>query len=411
MADYTVENEKNYAAECIRAPEELIEFDALDNLKGVSWAGYTILVPNEYSGRKLVVFPAESQLSETVAYENNLYAKKDKNKDPEDKGYLGNNRRVRAIRLRGVPSNALALPAELFGDPPVGTVFDTYNGVEVCRKYVLPVKESTSGKRVEKLWRRVEDKWLPEHYETGQYLREGYKIGPDDFVTITQKLHGTSVRIANTIVKRKLPWYEKLAQKLGITVRETEYAVVGGSRHAIKDPDNPYQSHYYEEDIWTHAAQRFGSVIPENVVLYGELIGWVPGTETPIQKGYTYRIPRGQYELYVYRVAIVTESGGLYDLSWNGVREFCKERGLKHVPELWNGFNAFINPDDWMDRRFFDARYEDHYIDLPLPLASESPVDEGVVIRKDGIVPIALKLKGPKFYEYETKTMDEDEDA
>ena len=423
MTNFEVTDSVNYAAECIEAPawEDMIQFPTLQNLRGIPWAGYTILVPRDYAGARLVVFPAESQLSETVAHDLNLHAKAELNADTTLSGYLACNRRIKAIRLRGVPSNALALPAEYFGSPAVGEVFDTVDGVPVSRKYVVPQKASngTSGKRVERLWRRVEDKMLPMHYDTGQYWRESDKFADDDMLVVTQKLHGTSVRVANTIVKRKLSWLERLLQRIGVRVQDTEFDVIGGSRKVIKDPTDPNQQHWYGSqdgefngDIWTHAAQRFGSVIPKNVILYGELVGWLPDTSTPIQSGYTYRIPVGVYEFFVYRVAVVTEDGGLYDLSWDGVREFCAARGLNHVPELWRGRKSEFDPTHWTDQRFAEAASAarltgvELFRDIPLPLADESPVDEGIIALREGVVPFALKVKSPVFLHHESKVLD-----
>ena len=413
--EYAIEGNPNYAAECIEAPAELITFEKLQNLKGISWAGYTILVPNDYAGKHLAVFPAESQIAENVAHALNLYARAELNSDTNEKGYLGKNRRVKAIRLRGVPSSAIALPAEYFGNPPVGTKFDTVDGLEVSRKYELTVREQGSGaaNRVKKLWRRVDEKYLPMHYDTGQYWRESGKFADDDFLVVTQKLHGTSVRIANTLVKRKLSWFERVLQKLGVVVKELEYDVIGGSRKVIKDPSLTTQDHYYGTDLWTKAALDHAELVPKNVVVYGELIGWVPGTNSPIQGGYTYQVPVGTYELYVYRVAVVTEDGGLYDLSWEGVREFCESRGLKHVPELWSGLKRDFDPTLWTDQRF-ELKYSTEYMlgvgriyrDKPVPLADESPCDEGVVVLRQGIVPFALKVKSPVFLEHESSALD-----
>ena len=418
MTTYEIKGSANYCAECIEAPawEDMIQFPTLQNLRGIPWAGYTILVPRDYAGARLVVFPAESQLSETVAHDLNLHAKAELNADTTLSGYLACNRRIKAIRLRGVPSNALALPAEYFGSPAVGEVFDTVDGVPVSRKYVVPQKASngTSGKRVERLWRRVEDKMLPMHYDTGQYWRESDKFADDDMLVVTQKLHGTAFAAGRTLVKRKLSWFERLLQRFGVAVKEFDYDVVARSRRVIKDPNNPelQQRHFYDLDIWTHAAQRFGSVIPKNVILYGELVGWLPDTSTPIQSGYTYRIPVGVYEFFVYRVAVVTEDGGLYDLSWDGVREFCAARGLNHVPELWRGRKSEFDPTHWTDQRFAEAASAarltgvELFRDIPLPLADESPVDEGIIALREGVVPFALKVKSPVFLEAESRQMD-----
>lgn len=401
---YSVTGSLNYAAESVIIDaENVVEFPTLQNLVGFMWRGYTALVGRNMVGKHVVIFPAEAQLSETVARDNNLYAHKELNADPTVSGYLGNNRRVKAIRLRQAPSNALALPAEYFGNPPVGTVFDTVDGVPVSNKYVVPVKAHTPQSNTNsKLWRRVEDKFLPEHYDTGQWWREQErKFRPYDHVYVTQKLHGTSVRIGNVPVKRKLNWFERLLSKLGVPVEKYYYDYIGGSRKVIKDPQNVSQDHYYDTDIWTYAAKKYGSLLPKGVVVYGELIGYVTGTDTPIQKGYTYNVIPGGTELYVYRVAVVQEDGGLYDLSWTGVEQFCEARGLKTVPLLWEGKHEDFDPDEWVDKR-----YHNKFANA-VPLCADSPVDEGVVIRKDGIIPTALKAKGKEFYEFETEVLNE----
>ena len=160
------------------------------------------------------------------------------------------------------------------------------------------------------------------------------------------------------------------------------------------------QAHYYGFDLWSDVGRDIFDRIPENVIIYGELIGWV-GAGQPIQTGYTYQIPEGRRELYVYRVAVIAPDGGLYDLSWNGVKEFCNDHGFKHVPELWAGFHRDFHPDGWIDRR-----YRDEGFSQALPLSDPKSVDEGIAIRRDGVIPLVTKCKGEKFYNYETKVLD-----
>ena len=44
-----------------------------------------------------------------------------------------------------------------------------------------------------------------------------------------------------------------------------------------------------------------------------------------------------------------------------------------------------------------------------MPLSSDSPCDEGVVIRAEGITPKAAKYKNPMFYEFESAAIDKGE--
>ena len=266
MTKYTVEGNANYSAECITVGE-LIHFDALDNLVGIPWRGYVALVSKDITpGTRVVMFPPESQLSEAVAYEHNLYAKESQNKDTTVKGYFGNTRRVKAIRLRGVPSNAFAADASWFGNPPVGTVFDTVDGVTISQKFTThkPTHQykRKSGKQ------RVQ--FFPEHYDTGMYLRNPGWIVGGDYVMITQKIHGTSGRWGRVPVLRELTWKERLAKRFGVPVNEYAHEFVSGSRHVIKGiPEG--QQDFYDVDIWSEVGETIKDRIPNDVMVYGEL--------------------------------------------------------------------------------------------------------------------------------------------
>lgn len=402
---FEVRNEANYAAKIIAAPEPR-RLDGLDNLVALDVDGYQALVSKDITaGTRLVMFPAESQLSESFARARNLYSAPERNADPEAKGYLANNRRVRAIRLRGNISSALVLkvPAE-WGDVPVGTLLDTVDGVEVSRKFVAPVKQAGSIPGTTPKWRRVDRAFLPEHIDTLNYWRYVDQVfEPSDYVVVTQKTHGTSVRIGRVPVKVKPSWRTRLAKWMGLPVKEFESDIIGGSRKVIKDPAVTGQNHFYSRDVWTEAARKYGDRVPENVILYGELVGWVGGT--PIQPNYTYDVPRGEMELYVYRVAVVTPAGELYDLPWGGVEQFCDERGFRYVPVLWRGLHADFNVDDWIDRRFYPQFLN------AVPLSDPDTVDEGVVVRGDGLTPRVLKAKSPIFLTHETKMLDAEKEA
>ena len=399
MDKYTVEGNLNYCAECITVGE-LIHFDALDNLVGIPWRGYMALVSKDIKpGTRMVMFPPESQLSEAVAYEHNLYSNASKNKDTTVKGYFGNTRRVKAIRLRGVPSNAFAADASWFDNPPVGTVFDTVDGVTISRKYTThkpqPQSKRKSGKQ------RVQ--FFPEHFDTGMYLRNPGCILTGDYVTITQKIHGTSGRWGRVPVLRDLSWRERLAKRFGVPVNEYEHQFVSGSRRVIKGISEGQQD-FYDVDIWSEVGETIKDRIPNDVMVYGEIIGWIG--DQPIQKDYTYRIPQGEWRMYVYRVSVLSSDGTEYDLPWPAVEEFCENRQLETVSVLASGMfydtrKRFDTDEEfaefWMDRHFYDEGYD------ALPLSDDSPVDEGVVIRADnGITPTALKIKGPMFYEHES---------
>lgn len=400
----------NYAAVVTRI-KTINTLENCDNVVGVPLFGFQAIVSKDTKvGDIGIVFPAESQLSEEFAAENNLFRHAELNKNKERAGYIEDNRRVKAMKFRGHRSDCLFMPLSSLEYTGInvqelneGDLFDELNGHEICKKYTVKRKTyDRVEKNKHKAFTRVEEKFLPMHYDSENYFRNKDVIKGNQRVVVTQKLHGTSVRIGNTIVKRKLSLAEKVLKKMGVKIQETEFDYVYGSRKVIKDVNNPNQNHFYETDLWSTEGERVKDSIPENFIVYGELIGWTPNN-APIQKGYTYQVPVGTCDLYVYRVAIVTNQGKLVDLSWDQVKEFCRDMGLKAVPELWTGMHKYLDIDDFMDKNYREEGYKN-----AVALDKESPCDEGVCIRTDGIAPYILKAKSPKFFEHETKMLDQE---
>ena len=104
----------NYAA-FIYEVAQTHPLDGLDNLVGVNVGGYQALTSKQTQpGDLFVVLVAGTQISETYARRLNLYCDSSLNADKNQTGYLENNRRIKAIRLRGHASNALLLDINLF---------------------------------------------------------------------------------------------------------------------------------------------------------------------------------------------------------------------------------------------------------------------------------------------------------
>lgn len=314
----------NYAAVVV-AIAAITVLDNCDNVVGTPLLGFQAIVGKDTAVGDLgIVLPAECQVSEEFARRNNLHRHGNLNDDESAKGYLEDNRRVKALKFRGHRSDCLFMPlaslgftgADL-GQLKPGDAFDKLNGHDICTKYVVRRKSDSrvkAGARQEKVFRRVDEKMLPEHYETGNFFRNQDTIKPGTRVIVTQKLHGTSIRVGNTIVKRKLRLRERIAARLGVQVQQTTFDNVYGSRKVIKDANNPYQNHFYGSDIWSEEGARLNGLVPENFIVYGELVGWTKDG-APIQKGYTYQVPPGTCELYVYRVAFVNGQGRVTDLA------------------------------------------------------------------------------------------------
>lgn len=208
MTKAELQGNSEYAAQVIEV-KSLITYPTLDNLRGVQINGMTALVPaTTEPGTRMLAIPAGAQLSDKFARAHNLMR--------DQGGYIEDNRRVRAIRLRGVPSNILTVAAP--EGVEVGTLLDTLDGELICWKYEPPVKVSTnrSAQQQAKVWKRVDTKFLPEHLDTTNWYRNESLVPDDAVFTVTQKLHGTSVRIGYTVVKRRLTRVERLLVGVGI---------------------------------------------------------------------------------------------------------------------------------------------------------------------------------------------------
>ena len=408
----------NYAA-FIYEVAQTHPLDGLDNLVGVNVGGYQALVPKTTKpGDRFVAVVAGTQISASYTMLLNLHRDSSLNADKNQTGYLENNRRVKAIRLRGNASNALLLDINLFpvglSGERVGTEFDHINGIEFSRKFVVPTKGNTNsgGAVVKKHKSGVTPEQFPEHYDTPQWHRVSQDFAGKD-VTVTQKCHGTSLRAGWVEIDRPAKWYERLLIKAGVPVSLKEWKFVVGSRRVIKTEGDG--NHWYSTDIWSEYAQthNLAEALPKGVMVYGELIGWLPDS-TPIQRGYTYNLPKGQAALYIYRVTVAGADGTHYDLSDAAMREFAAQRGLKVVPLLASysssqtrtgRLNDYLNV--LTDKKFSElSAWAD---EAPVPLSPDSPCDEGVVIRAEGITPKAAKYKNPMFYEFESAAIDKGE--
>lgn len=247
MSKLEIKDSANYAAQVVRVPAPFPLPNA-DRLVGLGILGYTVITAkdgNIKEGDLAVFFPAEAQLGEHITRTANLFRHSEYNADPEQKGYLEDNRRVRALKLRGTVSNGLLLPvdvvAEAFGVKPEdlteGAIFDHIGGAEVSRKYRVKVDEPRNAHekaKLKKAFKRVDAAMFPVHIETDQYLRNEGLLSDDDVLIVTQKLHGTSIRVGRVPVRRELTWLERLAKKVGVKVAEMEVDVVYGSRNVIK---------------------------------------------------------------------------------------------------------------------------------------------------------------------------------
>lgn len=396
----------NYCGHVFRI-SSLHKFDNMDNCVGTSVFGYDLMLSKDAQpGQLYILFPPETQLSNDYCAWNNLYSHKDLNKDTSKSGYFGTNRRVRAIKLRGNRSTAIALPISslLFTGVDVNTIkendqFNIINDIEICRKFVVRTNtpRNKTGKRPLKKFERITTRTFPEHFSTAHFLRSLSEYKDDDEIIVTEKLHGTSARFTHAYGERKLKWYEKIASYF-FNISNKEWDYFYGSRKVIK---NQGSKSFYQEDVWYDTFIAIKHLIPKNYVIYGEIIGWV-NSEKKIQKHYAYRLPPGERKFLVYRISFVNDDGIECDLSWDQLKEFCNNKNLEHVPEIWRGrfsdfdYSIYTNKDFVKDLKLTNC----HKLD------DGAPCSEGVIIRKEGMRPLLTKYKSPDFLLMETDEAD-----
>lgn len=408
--------DSNYACQVVRLGA-FTKLEGLDNLQAVDILGYQALVsPDTMSPGDLVLaFVAETQLSKAYTAANNLHRDATLNCDQGATGYLEKNRRVRAVKFRGHHSNALVMPLVSLTWLGVdwtklkeGDRFEKLGDVEICQKYISPAakKAMQSGdKRVRDAFKKIDARVFPEHYSTAQYRRVDRNYRDRAEIILTQKLHGTSVRFGKVPVLREVSRWEKFLAKLGAKIQTHDYKLVVGSRHVIKGEvggPEEQKNHFYSKDIWTEVAEVHGQSLPNGVMVYGEIIGWVG--DSPIQTNYTYDVPKGHWDFYAYRVTTINADGFQIDLSHDAAVEFCTKRDIKFVPEILR-----TNTDDiHYDLHALDEIALNDFQHAAVPLSNKKMADEGVCIRQEALVPLISKQKNASFLAHETKLLDKD---
>ncbi len=373
----------------------------------------------------VIFFDVDGCLSKEYCEANELYEKfveVDGVKQRVGTGYLDPNGRVRALNLRSYKSNGLVMPLSsldfLDFDRSVlqaGFAFTEIGGVEICKKYETPAtKQAKATNKKDKL-RLKYNTVFHEHVETQNFRRNVQAIPVGATITITEKLHGTSGRLAycyteqeqyNPIIFKvfrhlnvSTPWrpvnlaWNWLRQTIEEKTKTTTkgYAYQHGTRRVILKKNSGNTGYYGSDDFRWQIADRLLPMLRKGEEIYYEIVGYV-GNGSPImpphsteitsdkkfikqygqQITYNYGVSDGTAKAYVYRIAITNEDGYQWDLPWDAVKARCAELGVDHVPEI---------------RVLQNDPYLYNLVDIVEKLSLESTfpnqLPEGVVVRVD----------------------------
>ena len=355
-----------------------------DRLQLATVFGNTICVDlTYYEGQIGIYFPTGGQLSVKFAEANNLLRKKDADGNNIG-GYMDPDKRnVTAIKLRGEKSDGLFLPLrclESFGDITtlkVGDRIDTFNGEEICTKYIPKTQARRGTPGAGNRTRKHKDPIAPqfaEHADTEQlaYNLGAFKVG--DELEFTLKMHGTSQRTGHLKVLKgyKKTLLDKIMRRSGTPIYDWGY--VSGTRRVVLDTfdggfygSNEFreQHHntfvgklwkgetvYYEVVGFTHTgASIMGSGNNEKL---GKDFVKQYGKETVFSYGcspeeVTTKLMYGEDEvgafaieaavpntkrsdIYVYRMTMTNEDGEVVEYTPDFMRYRCEQMGVKCVP-------------------------------------------------------------------------------
>lgn len=411
---------QNYCVTIVEI-RNIIELDNCDNVVHTNIMGNLVITSKDTKvGDVGLYFPVETQLSDEYCKINNLYRHSENNSNPDKKGYMEDNRRIRCVKFRGHESQGLFMPIssvsefldegdELF----IGDEFDTLNDHSICNKYVVKIRESNPSNRKNKKPKesKIIDNQFRFHEDTNMLYKNLNKINPEDYIHISYKLHGTSGISSKILCKKKLSLWNKIGKLLGFDVNKQQYDYIYASRKVIKNSDlNPNANHFYGDDIWGFAHEVVKDYLTNGLTLYYEIVGFLPSGAV-IQKDYDYGQEPGTFGIYIYRITYTNTEGKVFEYSAKQVQEWCKLNGLNAVPELYYGkvkdFYAFRNTINWEDD--FLSAIKLMYNDHNCYMCKNTVPEEGCVIRLDKLNFEAYKAKSALFYERETKMLDKGE--
>lgn len=387
-------------------------------------------------GDLFVHFPAECKINADFLKFENAFRKKELNSDPEAlPGFFEEKCRVKSIKLRGIVSEGYLHPVhrlnawlvslgatEQITKSNLGDEFDTIsakgldNDIFFTKKYFIKKKRSDGTQKQEDGKSRLVDGQFHLHCETAQIKRNMNKINPDDFISISAKLHGSNAVFANILVKRKLSLVEKIAKFFGAKVVESEYDYVWSSRRVIKNKN--LNQELSADDVWNVAALNLKNKVAPGISLYCEIVGYHPSGKM-VQKDFDYGCEEKEHAVYVFRITHTDSFGVVREFSTQQIEDYCKKYMLNICPVFFKGravdfcgisphnINEKIEEDllrDWREK-FLNQAIE-KYTEKDCFMCCNTVPEEGVVIRKEGEYFEAFKLKSLRFLEKETIDLD-----
>lgn len=376
-----------------------------DRLNACEVFGNTTIIDKTITEDTLILYlPSDGQISVEFGEKNNLFRRKDENGNNVGGFVDPDKRNIAAIRLRGNRSDGLVLPISCLnycfshGDASIefhaGDVIDgLVNGHEIARKYIPKTNHRSgsvgSGGKVQKKKIKINLPYFTEHIDTPQLTYNMDMFKPGDLICLTEKVHGTSSRNANTLqISYKKNLFHKLFNLKGRKVEEYKY-VVGTRRTVLESATGGY---YGTNEFRLEWANKFKDKLIPGECVFGEIAGFMAPGQPIMAKGdnkktkdknfiktfgdttvfsYGCNEEKGNSRYFIYRMTYTTPEGFVFEYPWDLVKLRAEQMGFEVVPEL----DRFI----YTTEEDFLARIEE-WMDIPSTIDS-SHIIEGVVVR------------------------------
>ena len=447
---------RNYAAKIVEIKDFIKHPNPkCERLKCCTIDGYSIAVSIDTNPGTYIYFPIECAIDEKFLSANNLFRDKIKNVDKNQSGFFEDNCRVKIIKLQGYPSEGFIAPitylytwltllgknSEIVHKVTPGAEFDSVDGEMICRKYVpkvtlTPGQPKEGGKIRKKLKRvkKVIDTQFRFHYDTTLIKKCPNVIHPDDIISITAKVHGTSGISAYVLCERPKKWYERVFEFLTHKeIDNTRYDYLWSSRSVVKNPyyNETTSDGFYGVDVWKYADDIVRPHLQKGMTAYYEIVGYLPnggaiqklggkafdyGFEPPcIQSDYAPYKYGKSFGIQIYRLTYTNPDGRVFEFSARQVQQWCNKEGLRPVEEYYYGYAKDLYPDlnvsehwneNFLQRLASDKRF---FMECESPTCNNKVPHEGLVIKIENSLSEAYKLKCLKFLEGESKSLDKGE--
>ena len=352
--------------------------------------------------------------------------------------------RVKIKQIRGIYSQGFIctpkfienlVDEEIDWESLVGESFDSIRDWDrpLVKKYQLEIPVDETSDSSQKRWRKTMKRLLSYdcmipgqfqfHYDTVKAEFGLNDIHPDDNITLTVKVDGSSVIIANTLTRFKPNIFQRMLQKFGKQYPDTVYRPIYASRRSIKNRwVRGRGNRFYDKDIHGFVFRDFKNVLAPGMTVYGEIVGYQEKTNKFIQTNHDYGCKMGEWKFMPYRITTTTEDGTVSEWEMGDIDLWCdKTRYIN--PKLYSklmspvivysGKARDLYPDlpeeNWA-QHFIDRLHEDKnfYMELDEPLCKCKVPREGLVLRiKNDIKPRAWKIKTARHLAREGKENDE----